>query len=126
MRSNKFWIAALGCVLAVSAVAAFMISVYQAPASYAHIYQNGALIEVLDLSQAREPFSLTIQVDGFGANVIEVEQGRVRVSEAHCPDALCVRQGWASGGPMPIVCLPHRLVIRLVGGDAPDIDAVVG
>ena len=126
MRSNRFWIAILGCVLAMSASAAVFMTHFQTQSSHAHIYQNGVLIDVLDLSQAREPFFLTAQGSGPGGNTIEVEQGRIRISQAHCPDELCVRQGWVSGGPMPIVCLPHRLVIRMVGGDDFGVDAVVG
>jgi len=27
---------------------------------------------------------------------------------------------------VPVVCLPHRLIIKLEGGSAPDVDAVAG
>ena len=53
--------------------------------------------------------------------------GGIRVSFADCPDQICVDQGWLSGGRIPIVCLPHRLVIELVeGGDDEAFDAVSG
>ena len=48
-----------------------------------------------------------------GFNTIRVEPGRVCVIAADCQDATCVHMGWLSGGTVPIVCLPHRLVIRL-------------
>lgn len=33
--------------------------------------------------------------------------------EADCPDQVCVHAGWLTDSAAPIVCLPHRLVIRL-------------
>ena len=48
-----------------------------------------------------------------GSNTILVQPGRICVSEADCPDRICVYQGWLTDDPIPIVCLPHRLVIAL-------------
>ena len=59
---------------------------------------------------------------GF-SNVIEVSGGRVRVSDADCPDRLCVRQGWIRFGGESIVCLPHKLVVTVRGSEH-DLDAV--
>ena len=49
-----------------------------------------------------------------GSNTILVEQGRIRVIEANCPDQVCVRQGAISGGYVPIACVPHGLVIDIL------------
>ena len=49
-------------------------------------------------------------------NTVVVEGGRVRVSQADCPDQVCVNQGWISNGTVPIICLPHRLMIEIVDG----------
>jgi len=97
---------------------------WQEPASYAHIYKYGVLTETVSLDAVTKPYTIIVE-DSLGTNVIEVERGRVRMLQADCPDKTCVRQGWASGAATPIVCLPHRLVITLDGGN-PDIDAVVG
>jgi len=94
------------------------------PARYAHIYENGVLTETISLNSVTGSYTITID-DSLGTNVIEVERGRVRMLQADCPDKTCVRQGWVSGAAMPIVCLPHRVVIILEGGSS-DIDAVVG
>ena len=122
MRSDKFWLAVLGLVVIVSAAAALLLG--QASASRALIYRDGALIESIDLSGVGEPYAFSVGSPGF--NVIEVERGRIRVSDADCSDRYCVRQGWASGGAVPIVCLPHRLVIVFEGGATADLDAIVG
>ena len=85
-------------------------------ASVARITRDGVLLEEIDLTKTQAPFSFLLE-DGRGRNLISVEQGRIRVSEADCPDQICVDQGWISDGTVPIVCLPHRLMIQIVGGD---------
>ena len=61
-----------------------------------------------------------------GDTVIEIKDGRVRIREAHCPNRLCVKQGWVSRGV--IVCLPNRIVVTVGGrsGLEKNIDAVTG
>lgn len=67
--------------------------------------------------------SVTVDLDGKH-NVISVEGGKVRMSEANCPDQVCVHQGEAYPGG-PIACLPNRVMIQLSGtstanNDQPD------
>ena len=69
-----------------------------------------------------------LSVDGpYGNTLIEIQDGKVRVKEAHCRNQICVREGWISKGV--IVCLPNKLVI-IVGGSKKDqqqgIDAITG
>jgi hypothetical protein len=123
LKSNKFWIFVLGGVVIISSIVA--LALWQVPASRAHIYQNGVLIDSIDLSSVAEPYVINIR-GSDGTNVIAVERGRIRMQEAGCPDKTCVRQGWISGGVTPIICLPNRLIVRLDGGSGSDIDAVVG
>ena len=80
----------------------------------ARITRDGALVEEVDLSRVEEPYTLVLK-DGRGSNTVLVEPGRIRISEADCPDQICVRQGWIGDGTVPIVCLPHRLIVEIVG-----------
>lgn len=50
-----------------------------------------------------------------GSNILTVEGGRARVSEADCPDKLCVNQGWIRGEGQCIVCLPNKLTVTVEG-----------
>ena len=61
-----------------------------------------------------------------GTNVIEVQAGKVRVSEADCPNQDCVEQGWISKAGQQIVCLPHKLVVNITDEDAGSTYDVVG
>ena len=111
----------LSAVVVASVIATVLI--WRAPASYARVYLGNVLIDVIDLT-ITERQELLIKGRLDTTNRVEVENGRVRMSLASCRDQVCVRRGWVSGGLMPIVCLPNRVVVVLDSGDN-DIDAVV-
>ena len=82
----------------------------------ARITQDGVLLEEIDLDKVEAPRSFTLE-DGSGSNTVVVEKGRIRISKADCPDQVCVNRGWISDGTVPIICLPHKLMIEIVGGE---------
>lgn len=94
-----------------------------------NIYQNGICIASVDLRTVEEPYSFDV-IDGAGhRNTVAVERGRIRVSEANCPDQVCVDMGWLSGSAKPIVCLPAKLTIQLerwAEADKLEVDGVAG
>ena len=81
----------------------------------ARILRDGVLLEEIDLDQVDEPRSLVLE-DESGSNTVTVEKGRICILEADCPDQICVNQGWISDSTVPIVCLPHKLMIEIVSG----------
>ncbi|MCL2366813.1 MAG: NusG domain II-containing protein [Oscillospiraceae bacterium] len=121
MKSNKFWLILLCSILLLSALSALLI--FESDRSLAHIYHDGIRIDTLDLNEISEMLTLTLTFEN-GTNTIEAERGRIRMATADCPDRTCVHQGWISRGSLPIVCLPHRLVIRLDDNHKLDLDAV--
>jgi len=67
-----------------------------------------------------------IYVPGTGGyDIVEIDGRRVRVVDADCPDKLCIKTGWISRPPEQIVCLPNRVVVKITGGQAADVDAIV-
>lgn len=88
------------------------------------IYQNGALVKTIDLSTVTEPYTLTFEAAGGGFNVIEVRPGAIGILDADCPDRLCVSMGFADSSLLPIICLPHSLVIELHPADTKVSDAI--
>ncbi len=87
----------------------------------AEIRLNGEVIRSISLSGEAE---FTVETEG-GWNKIEVSGGAVRVTDADCPDRVCIRSGAISGGAVPIICLPHRLEIVIVSGNSSEFDAAV-
>ena len=123
MKSNRYWIILLSGILIICVLIIFALN--QPQAEWAFIYQDGVLLEDINPVNLSVPVSFTVEYIS-GKNQITVEQGRIRVSEANCPDGLCVRQGWINNTAIPIVCLPHRLIIRLDVDHTRDIDAITG
>ncbi len=82
------------------------------PAEKAEISVDGNVIDTLDLSKDTE-----ITVNGYngGTNRIVIKNGKVHVSEATCPDKICVHQGWVEHTGENIVCLPNHLIVRVTG-----------
>lgn len=79
----------------------------------ARIYQNGILLETIDLSAVTQSYSFTVNAPDGGQNTIEVRPGAIGITDADCPDRLCVSMGYADSSLLPIVCLPHGLVIEI-------------
>ena len=46
------------------------------------------------------------------SNTIQIQDGKICVQAAECPDQTCVHMGYLSDSGLPIVCLPNRLVIQ--------------
>lgn len=57
-------------------------------------------------------------------DIIEVIDDKIRVKEADCPEQDCVKMGWISRAPQQIVCLPYRIVIRIVADGSQEVDAI--
>lgn len=116
---TKIWIILLSVVLAVSLAASLWVLLLKEQATAVKVISEGKVLYTLPLS---EDTRLEI-VSSHGTNVVTVENGKVAVTEADCPDHYCMDRGWCSGGTQ-IVCLPNRLVLEFVGKT--DLDGVAG
>ena len=56
--------------------------------------------------------TITIQNDS-GINAIQIQNKKVWMEEADCPDGYCKEQGHISKNKQTIVCLPHKLVVEI-------------
>ena len=77
---------------------------------------DGEVLERIDLSKVRKPYDMDISTE-YGHNTVHVEPDAISVSEADCPDKVCIYQGRLTGSGIPIICMPHRLIIEIEGGD---------
>lgn len=53
-------------------------------------------------------------------HTVTIENKSVRVTHSDCTGQDCVRTPPVSRGGQAIVCLPYRLSVRIVSGNAPD------
>ncbi len=121
---TKWWILLFA---AAGAICLAWILLFPPPALSTRIgvFQDGELVREIDLAAVTAPYSFTIS-SPFGENVVQVEPGAVYMLSADCPDGSCLRHAALPGAVTPIVCLPHRLVLRTLADSGAQVDAVSG
>lgn len=100
-------------LLLIGSVLALLL--HRGGADRADIYRDGELLMSVSLRGVAEPY--TIELEG---NTVEIDEGRVRMRDADCPDGLCVGQGWTDSDAKPIVCLPNRVTVLPRGASGAD------
>lgn len=58
-----------------------------------------------------------------GEVIVRVSDGAVSVVESGCPDQICVHTGGVSAAGEVIACVPNRIVVRIGGERADELDA---
>ena len=91
--------------------------------------QEGGVVVVRVDGVETERHSLA--VDGTfplngGTNILVIRDGQAWLSEANCPDLLCVKQGKIHYTGQVITCLPNRLTVTVEGGESNGVDLVAG
>lgn len=87
-----------------------------------------AVVTVDGREVGRYPLSedVTVTIGEEDYNVLQIADGQAAVTEANCGDHTCVRTGAVSRAGETIVCLPHRLIVEIRGGDGSNFDATAG
>lgn len=64
----------------------------------------------------------------LGTNKLVIKDEKAYIEEASCPDKQCMKQGKISKAGEMLVCLPNRVVIKIVDAneEEPVIDGVSG
>ena len=124
-RRPTLWDGLLALLVA-AAAAALLFFLRPAESNFltASIVLDGETIGTYDLTGLTEPVTLTVDQADYPLT-IRLEPGRVCIGESACPSQDCVHTGWISRAGEQIICLPHRLVISLTGGQQ-EFDAVTG
>ena len=95
------------------------------------VYSDGRLVAERALS---DDATFSVRADGevyedarpgeTEYNIIVIRDGTCAVIDADCPDGICIRRGRISRRGESIVCLPHKLVAEIAGGEEPEVDTV--
>ena len=112
-KKTKIWIAVLLSVVLLGLLGFFALS-RLGGGTIAVITVDGQEYERIDLSRVTESYDIEIDTK-YGHNTVHVEPGRIAVTQANCPDGICVAQGAIDRGGVPIICMPHRLVVKIEG-----------
>lgn len=121
MKKQDFLLIGSMLGLAVLLLAGYLLF-FQKPGSYAEITIDGTVYQTLPLNQ-----NTTLQIpsgDGH-SNQLEITDGFAKITDADCPDQLCVHQKKISHQGETLVCLPHKVVVTIrsqnkIEEDVPD------
>lgn len=92
---------------------------FRAPGTRAEITIDGTIYGVYDLDTPQI-------IDTGTGNILEIKDGRIRMTDADCPDRLCLHEAAAGRTGETIVCLPHKLSVRILGGIPSEYDSISG
>lgn len=121
---NRVWIVIFAVAVLLCSELWAYISGVGSPTEIVGIYQNGQLVERIDLNAVTQDREITLKGE-YGSNVILASRGSIRMKSADCPDKICVNHGELKSGAAPIICLPNRIVIKFED-DSWDADAKTG
>lgn len=81
---------------------------------FVRITRNGTVIGTYPLY---EDTVVTIEGDG-GENVLTIKDGTADMTDADCPDKICVSHKAIAKTGESIVCLPHKIVVEIISDDS--------
>ena len=109
-KGIQICIAVLVIILALS-VTGVVYQMNKKQSRFVQIIQNNKILYEIDISDIDYQV-YHIETDDGGWNNILIENGRIFVKEANCSDLTCCKMGYLDNFHNPIVCLPHKLVIK--------------
>ena len=117
MKKRDIIIIVVFLAIAVIGLAAFRFLAPKGSVTYADIYVNDSLYEVVPLN---ENAVITVDQGDGKINYVEVKNGSIFMRDSTCADHLCVQQGEMDpdnyeSRPMLnwIICLPNQVTIQL-------------
>lgn len=85
--------------------------IHQKEAACLEVQIDGQVVATYDLSQ---PLDTIIEGADGGTNHLIIQDGAAWISEASCPDKVCVHQGKIQLNGQIIVCLPNRMTAQVI------------
>jgi len=83
------------------------------------VYVDGELTAVYPLDTDT---TVTLTAANGSFNTLVIEDGRADVTDAGCPDKLCVNMHSIAYAGETITCLPNKTVIKIEGGAPEGVD----
>lgn len=64
-----------------------------------------------------------ITING-GSNILQIKNGKAEMTEADCPDLLCVYHRAISANGESIICLPNKVFVEIRSAEKSKVDAL--
>lgn len=128
-RKKRMHDIVLGLLLLVAAGVLFVVDITRASSDSE---RKNVVISVDGKKEAEyslnEDATYLLYGSHLGTNKLVIKNGTAYIEEASCPDKQCMKQGKISKPGEMLVCLPNRVVIKIVDAneEEPVIDGVSG
>lgn len=109
---NDFILAAV--IIAIAGGIWLFSSFSKTDGSYAAVIVNGVETARYPLDTDAE---IRIENESGGYNILVIKDGVADITEASCPDKICVNQHAVGKTGEAITCLPNKTVIEIIGGE---------
>ncbi|MBR5565792.1 MAG: NusG domain II-containing protein [Roseburia sp.] len=123
-KTKKNDILLIGVILVLALAAYVGVSIFQD----ATTHNAEALVLIDGEEYGRFPLDTDvverIELPDGSYNVLVIEEGKADVTEASCPDGICVNHRAVSRQKQSITCLPNKLVVEIRNGEESDVDAI--
>ena len=87
-----------------------------------------AVVLIAGKEYGRYPLAqdMVVKIPGkLGENTLTISEGKAYMSDAVCPDKICMKSGKKDKNSDIIVCLPGEIVIKIENGETSGPDVVV-
>ena len=115
---NKRDFILIGIIAVVIAAVCLTVFLTREEGAYVIVRVDGQQVATYSLLEDGE-YSLN-----GGTNVLRIQDGKAYLTEADCPDHLCVKQGKVDQTGETITCLPNRLTVTVYGAEDSGVDLV--
>jgi len=122
IRKHKKDIILIGAFVAAGLIIGLILLLTGRQGLYVQVRVSGEVIETFDLNTETE---YEIKGADGGKNLLIIKDHAAWIEEADCPDGLCKNMGKISLSGQSVICLPHEVVVEIVGEGKEDADVDV-
>ena len=115
---KKDYIVIIGVLLVAVMIWIGFGQLWKSDGSIVEVTVDGEILGTYRLDQDQ-----TVQIQE--TNVLVIQNGKADMTDANCPDRLCVHQKTISKSGENIVCLPNKVIVTIIGTEESAEDVVV-
>lgn len=128
-KKQKGDVVLIAVILALAAAAYGGIRLYQGMDTRELVAREPAAVVTVDgVEYGRFPLDADatekIELPDGAYNILVVKDGTADITEASCPDGICVNHRAVSRQSETIVCLPNKVVVEIENGEESGVDSM--
>lgn len=120
MKKTDIILLIVTLVLAITLFAGYRLFYHKA-GNYVTVTVDAEVYRTLPLDQDD---ALDIPGANGGSNRLEIKNGAASITDADCPDKLCVHQKKIQNQGESLICLPHKVIVTVTSDQKGTLDNI--